>query len=93
MKCVLGYFDRFPNPLPGGGEPVQCPEGNMRMDRRVEIVFFFVILTVTAQDFDQGARWRELLLKEEGVGMTLPVRSRERYPGASGERYPGFLIE
>ena len=54
----------------------------MRMDRREEIVLFFVILTVTAQDFDQGARSRGLLLEEGGVGIALPVRSRERYPGS-----------
>ena len=48
----------------------------MRMDQKVEIVLFFVILTVTAQDFDQGARSRELLLEEGGVG------SRERYLGS-----------
>ena len=54
----------------------------MRMDRGVEIVPFFVILIVTAQDFDQGARSTELLLVEGGVGIALPVRSRERYPGS-----------
>ena len=59
-----------------------CLEDSMRMDRGVEIVPFFVILTVTAQDFDQGARSRELLLEEGGVGIALPVRSRERYPGS-----------
>ena len=55
-------------------------EDIMRMDRGVEIVPFFVILIVTAQDFDQGARSRGLLLKEGGIGIALPVRSRERYP-------------
>ena len=54
----------------------------MRMDRGVEIVAFFVILIVTAHDFDQGAKSRGLLLKEGGFGIALPVRSRERYPGS-----------
>ena len=59
-----------------------CLEDSMRMDRGVEIVAFFVILIVTAHDFDQGARSRGLLLKEGGFGIALPVRSRERYPGS-----------
>ena len=50
------------------------------MDRRVEIVLYFVTLTVTAEDFDQGARSRELLLEEGRFGIVLPLRSRERYP-------------
>ena len=80
---VVGYFDRFPNPLPGGSvRRGTCPEDSMRMDRRIEIVPFFVILTVTAQDFDQGARSTEHLLEGGGVGIALPVRSRERYPGS-----------
>ena len=59
-----------------------CLEDSMRMDRRIEIALSFVILTVTAQDFDKGARSTELLLEEGGVGIALPVRSRERYPGS-----------